>query len=713
MAQPPASNGINSAQVIGSARGVGAFPIGDGSFWEEIHGFMRDERGLLRSRHGWQPLIPDEWRSPDSPPAAFSSSVLGMVSWKREGIIPEILILTADATSGVYRYAPWRRAAGGTNPGLEEVKQWTEDGAAFIASTGRSLCPASMVVGPTSVFFTFGDRAGVWEWDGDRLLPVGFTSPPAAPHARGPNVNADGPNSGGFSVTGRIGTTDGSWTDDTGAAVGGLDNGLWRYYVVSRHINGAYSPMSVASPPCTIRREMASATVRPDELRRGFRVHGEKGPPQTAAKVYLRTPNLRRLGNLTPEPRFLLAIEGNFDHADFVDTLADGELGPIWLNREAEPSGTLLLAEFDSCLLRLNTYAHPARMYFSERTQYGPAFGSIAQGNWLDIHPSSGPITGAIAIPWQGQATSVLLVFKETCTRVVSGAYPLYQEGTFCDSGMPGPKLVQLLPDGALVWFDGLTFRRYTVEEGFSDLGSPIRRKLKRVDTTRTAFGVSYHDSVGRCAVFVLPVRGSDAIDYKFIWDYEANTWRHGQDIGYNAVLTLTDGTILIGGTLDDVPNVYIQGAYRPNYANPSFEWTLRTAWTPIQDGPKMDADGVVQRLVLHAEETGTYEYAAYQYKDWNHDNAVRGTVNDPEAATVSGYDPRKGDIPVFGTATFNTDVWRDPRVYRCTIPSNGIPAIVYQVELTGTEPLALLTVYGYARSGLATPGSRDYPVGS
>jgi len=695
---------IQKGLVFGSARGVGDFPIGDGSFWETLHGFSRDDRGLLSSRKVWMPLIPDEWRGAQ-PPDALQERTLGMAFWRREGVIPEILILT---TSGSWRFAPWRRYGGGANPGLEELQQWTVDGQSDVAPTGRPIFPASIVATEQRVYFTFGDRSGVWSWDGERILPVGFQSLPAPPRVRGPQANADGANAGGFSVPGRIGTTDGSWTDASGASVGGLDDGLWLYYQVNRHINGSYSPISPASAGFSLRRELASASGSPNDLRKGAAVHPSQGEAQTAARLILRTPNLRRLTTQTGQPQLLAVVENNHDHYTFVDELPDGELGPVWQEREPEPASPLLPPEFDGCLWRLNTAAHPSRAYFSERTAFGPNFGSILQGAWLDVHPSSGPITGALAIPWQGQATSVLLVFKETCVRVLSGIYPNYQEGSFAERGMPGPGLVQYLPDSAVIWFDGTTFRRYTLEGGAEDIGSPIRRKLRKIDATRAAQGVSYVQASKRQAVFVLPVRGADGVTYQFIWDYEAETWRTGEDIAYDAVLTTPSETLLIAGTLGGVHNVYMADSGRSTYELPEFEWTLRTAWLPMQDGPLIDTQGVLARLVVMAEEVGVASADVLQYKDFDGDNPVLGTVQDDTTQSLPGFDTRVNkSIPTYDAAVYDEDVWRTPRIYTYAIPSNGIPGIVFQIGVTGTGPLSLLTVYGYGRGKLGQPGTR------
>jgi hypothetical protein len=321
----------------GSARVVDQARVSDGSTALRIHNFNMDERGNLDSTFHTMPLVGNGWTT-GTQPAAFADGkgVIGMTFARMHGNVPEILFVT---TSGVFRFAPWLRSSAVANGGLQELFIYKEDTEVSVVPLGRRWYPPQFEQVGNRVYFTLGDGGLAYVWDGNthRLRKFGYTHVPGAPEFVGPasTSNTAPDNAGGFSVRGRIGTTD----LDVGTE-GSLLAGEWVYAVVLENTDGAYSATSSLSGSVLIADEKSAAARLLDNMRRRFWGRDiAKGPDPTAARIILRSPNLRYLPDgMGPELRFLHRLPSNVG-TEWVDDIPDGELGPVWEHRAPAPTG--------------------------------------------------------------------------------------------------------------------------------------------------------------------------------------------------------------------------------------------------------------------------------------------------------------------------------------------------------------------------------------
>ena len=733
--------GDYAAQPIGLARTMDETPFSDGSNATLIENFHVDERGFLVSGSFVTQLVPPEWKDnfntwvldPLPPgmigwiaPFPITQKTIGMGFMYRDGEAPEILLLTKV---GVYRFAPWERF--GTDNGLVEQFHYERpiDTAVDSLGTTSRVGPASAQKFPAQVetvanrmYFSFCDGGNVWVWDGYRVRPVGFASKPGPPDAMGPQRNTlltGGENAGGWAHRGRVGNAESNWTEETGYGprvhtVGGVDLGLWRYAVVFEGADGAYSAMSDLGGHVSMRKQVCQYTANsdndanlaeetPDAFLKRFRVFNiPKGPDNCVARILLRTRNLRRLppgddGSL----RFLHRIP-NAVATEYVDDITDGELGAVWQDREPFPIGIHLLKNFNGSMFYLRSQAHPSRVWWSEQESFaGPIPESILFGHWMDVYPSTGPITAAHPTTLPGSNAPAMLVFKDNAAHFLGGAYPEWQMGTIhASAGCAGPSLVQTDPDGNTIWYGSNTFWRLS-KDGIEDIGAPIRKRLQRVNTKAARMGVSWFDAVNREVVFWLPMDDSTTPNLGFVWDYTASGWRMLSTMTeVSCALSIPHEKLVIAkGVYNEVENtwVYGRGWDSPQVGNAvGVESTYISGWVTMSKfGPGMHAAKRAARLVVTGEDSSSAN--AFVSVFANHNGVDQAT----QQQDMVCCHPEQ-DVPFLASALYGEEYWRTPRLYTSQLAVDATNARTLQVKftVTGRAVLFNIDVYGPQISG-------------
>ena len=703
-------NGVKNTRT--TARVVVEAPLSDGSTAGEIMGFVVRAGRLLDSRFRICSLIPDDVWAPGTPDAGtVLQKVRGLIYARRNGVTPELIIL---AGTGVYRYAPWTRD---TNGGLEELLIWE-------GTTGTTV-PVPSVVSTPPVFATVGNRI-IFAWgDGRRPLvidmdtwmirPFGAVSIPGAPTARGPTRDGTSANGGGWTAAGRIGTTDGSWTDPaTLATVGGLDAGSWQYARVFEYASGAYSPMSPLGNPVGLERVTADPSATPpvymENLTRRFQFSLSPGDEYVVAQVILRTPNLMRLppGD-TGEPRFLARISNNRAEI-YNDDHPDGELGGApWPDRAIIPGCRALVMHSGSLFVACND-----RIYWSEQTSaLGPQPESFLAGHWLS---AGDPVTAVFGCRPAGNwgDKPPLLVFTATKSYVLTGDYPQFNLRLLSDgAGCAGPCLIQSAPNGSVIWYGNGSFWQLGEGGQVKDIGDSIRDREGRVSAGLAGRCGSLVVPETREVIFFLATDGNNQPDTQYIWDAEAEGWRFRQDIQVTGSVVLPDhGIVLMAGTppggtssnsrvwVMDRENPISPGAY-------THTWTYRTGWTAPEGASSTFGAHAAKDLVLACEERGIDTATASSYGDWSLDDLI----TEPQTIHASTSDGIGGDIAkplaVWGPvatdyqATWGASWWRTPRPYTQRVPLDGASNQVTAVEITGTGDFALhlLDVWSVAQT--------------
>lgn len=726
-------------EYVGRSVGIGKIinesPVSDGTFADEIMNFSRTDRGFLESGIGLMPLIPDEWRvtstqkassSSGSQPEAFLGGVLAMKYLEMDGVSPELLLLTND---GVFRFDPSLRAGGSSNPGLQEQLYWDLNNATeSVKPGGYSRFPPQMESVGNRIYFTFCDGASAWVWDGNRVRPFGFSQRPGPPDVEGPAREAGGsPNAAGFSVRGRIGTLDATFTDETGFRTGGVDEGRWRYKIAFEGPDGAISASSYIGGEASLRLALGTALgIEPDEndedgsservvygyehLARRFLLQNiDVGSTEVAARYVLRTRNLLRLPDGDYGDFFVVHRINNNKAVQWIDDIPDGELTERWENRGVvDPF--YFLKFFSGSLFRMRSDGYPSRVWWSEQTgMFGPIPESSMESHWQDVYPNTGPITGGIVAPYSSaNVGSTLLIFKENATHYVSGEYPSWNFGTLhASAGCAGPSLVQAVPDGSVIWYGSGTFWRCTSDGKVEDIGSPIRKKLRKVNRPLARMGSSWIDRDQGEVVFVLPVEDDSLPKMQFVFDYQIVGWRRKNFMSIRCAESLgSSGLTLLGGIFDGQESVFVLDRGYAGYpvSQPLAEYF--TGWCSYDEfGPDMHSATRTADLILTMEERclRANEPLVITYAEWNGDDAVT-------SETIETSHPEDSSIAYYGTsstsAQYGTGVYRERRPFSQRVATDVPSSSVFKVHVKTYDELAIVNIDAYG-SRLAEAGAR------
>jgi hypothetical protein len=713
---------------VGLARVMGEMPFSDGSTANLIQNWTVDENGMMSSRYRIMPFIPNEWNSGSQPgpftpiSAQEGSGILAMGYARFYGNRPEILFLTQK---GVFRYTPWNRLSNPTVKGLTEEKYYSQASVEqSVKPTTKQSFPAQIETFGNRMYFTFADGGAAWVWDGDRVRPFGFTQPPSPPDCEGPETQSGNPNNGGFSVLGRVGSTDPNRTAVKGGVgstvitVGGILDCEYQYAVVYENVDGAYSATSAGGGSVRIEQEAADPeNGGTRQMLRRFRVKDIPiGPVETAARILVRTFNKLALPSFSQgEFRFLHRIPNN-QATEYIDDIPDGELGAEWQSRLSIPIGFYFLRAFSGSLWLIRTNDYPARVWWSEQTSIiGPIAESVLAGHYLDVFPGTGEITATISAFLEYTSDPVMLVFKKQAVHYIGGKYPSWQVGTIHKrAGCAGPNLVQVAPDNSVIWYGANTFWAMTVNGQVVDVGARIRKRLQNVNHVQAKFGCSFIDREHNEVVFVLPTEDNSVPNIQFVWDYINQGWRIKDGLKVDCALSVPElNTVLLAGVSvrGQGRNQVDKGCFVLNRGYPGYEPQARTSiyisgWNNFGGGgPNLHSSYRTSQSILTAQESSSGKAFVSVFQDWDHDNKV-GSGND-----VTAYNPESVSVtPFFGQALFGVDVYRKERVYgdklAVDLPSQSVQSIT--ISTTDVFQLYNIDLFGPV---VSKPGGRT-PTG-
>jgi hypothetical protein len=711
---------------VGLARVMGEMPFSDGTTANLIQNWTVDENGMMSSRYRLMPLIPNEWNS-DAQPDPFvtqtkigtdqTSGILAMGYARFDSNRPELLFLTK---TGVFRYTPWNRLGTPTYRGLTEQVYYDEgNSTSSITPTVRQSYPAQIETFGNRMYFTFADGGAAWVWDGDRIRSFGFTAPPSPPDAEGPERKNNDPNNGGFTIRGRVGSTDPNRTGSDGSdvvTIGGILDCEYQYAVVYENMDGAYSATSPIGASVRIEQEASDPTDGGTrKMLRRFRVKDiPVGPIETVARILVRTYNMLFLPDFSQgEVRFLHRIPNNIA-TEYIDDIPDGELGAAWQPRMSVPKGFFFVRAFSGSLWMIRTNDYPARVWWSEQTSlFGPIAESILDGHYLDVFPGTGEITATISAFLEYTSDPVMLVFKKQAVHYIGGKYPLWQVGTIHKrAGCAGPNLVQVAPDNSVIFYGANTFWAMTVNGQIVDVGARIRKRLQTINHTRVQFGTSFIDREHNEVVFVLPTEDSTVPNVQFVWDYVNKGWRIKDGITIDCTLSVPDiNTVLLAGVFDKGKLGVDQGCFvlnrgYPGYSLPNRTSIYRSGWNNFGGGgPNLHSSYRTNQSIITAQEASIGTAFVSVFQDWNHDEQV-GSGNN-----VTAYNPESASTtPFYGTAVYDTDVYRKERVYGDKLAVDLPSQSVQSISITTTEPFQLYNIDLFGPV-VAKPGGRT-PTG-
>ena len=682
-------------RALGAAKVVSELAIGDGSTALDITGYWLDETGMLDAAFRILQLVPTSWPNVGpSDPTPSNRGVLAILACTFEGSVPEILMLTTAAEDGstgsVWRYAPWTRSNGLDSAGWEE--QFFYNGTVpfpVVAPKQLRFRPCMQQVGD-AVFFTFGDGAGIYVWDRVRVRRAGFFQNPGTPSVEGPSRSSS-PNSGGFSVKGRVGNRESTLLDTSGEVVGGVDDFQRRYALVWQNASGAYSPMSALSGVVSMRLDLAAPGATPaeymEDLLRRFRTLIPDAPENVQAQLLLGTPNLcRLLPGDDGTPRLLHRITHS-GGVEYMDDIPDGELGQPWQNRVSLPQARYI-GSFGGSMFYIGTDGFPARVWWSEQTLAGSFPESILEGHWTDVYPQTGEIRAACTARVRStQGFPTFLFFKASSVHYLMGSYPSWQVGTLhMGAGCAGWDLVQVAPDGSVVWYGSRTFWIMTPDGNVEDIGGPIRRRIRRINPVFEHLGTSGINMTYGEVIFCLPLDDSTVNNYQFIWDFRLHGWRFREDVAMVCMAAIP-GTdlLLVGGSYQDDSDVYIYGRGQSQDAPTRPTATYISGWTGYSEEGESTStpfNTMMAAWIMQDRYEGTVDMNVY--KDWNldtPDTTLTLSLSSPEDDSIRFY--AAADSP----ARYGVDSWRTSRIFTQTLQVETDSFTVIAIGISTDQP--------------------------
>jgi len=700
---------------VGFAKVMAEVPVSDGAVAEEILNFSLNEKGFLDSTFRIMPIIPDEWRPSITQPGVFKLGIVGMKYMLMHGHVPQLLMLGSD---GVYTFDPSVRGDTSGNPGLTQQYYYLSN------NTKVSVYPQSELQFPPQmqqignrVYFTFCDGGGAWVWDGIRLRKFGFTDTPSSVDVLGPTRHVDwevdeqNANQGGFCPKGRIGHIDSGMTDATGSVLGGIEEGRWKYAVAFENVDGAYSATGHPGGIAEIHGEMADANgdgeFPPERLTRRFWVREiSVGSDETVARILVRTRNLLNLAPGDLGNFFYLHRISNNKAVEWIDDIPDGELAFEWEDREPVPIGFYFMRYHSGSMFIMRNDAHPSRVWWSEQTGiYGPIPESFLRGHWREVFPETGPITGSVSVNVKDLDTT-LLIFKESAVHYCTGNYPNWTFGTLRHgSGCAGPNLVQSVPDGSVIWYGSRTFWRLTHDGAVTDIGTPLKKRLAKINYQRAQVGVSWIDRKFGEVSFVLPSDDSARPDLHFVYDYRLGGWRIRDHMTVDAVETIgnTDVTF-VSGTFHGTRTVWAANRGYPGYSVTNPTASFISGWVSYEEfGPNLHGTYRSAELVYTLGERCSSTASVVTKSDWDPDTEIN-------SESIKLMHPENDDIAFYGDGTgaavYDVAFYREQRVYAHRLAIDVPSSSVFRIEVSGTEPIAIMNIDMYG-APISLPGGR------
>lgn len=524
---------------------------------EKVENFVATPEGTLRSVQGPCRLIPDRNMSS----VTFSQEEGYKTSWSIQnkgdygamhGIhhcllmngTRDVLLVHTKSQIRVFNghnpSNPWTILIGPKGVGAEYEYPLTND--------TRPQFPTQFESTAQGVLIVPQNYQRAFFYDGEKVLPLGYSRPPSPPTPNGPRSENGGEgsdeseiNNKGFAVSrmpagytmhkmygyGRIGTIAPSIDVDEGNY---LLEGKWQYAAQWIDAFGNMSPVSNRSNSVKVDRQLAPGTssnlLGSDRLKKWFNVTGiPAGRKGTVGRILYRTRDTENSGT-----NKLFQVPGNVGFGtfglfatvpdnkttSFVDNNADGFLVLEEENLLSVPNFQLCRAAFGRMFIA-NLREEPGAMMYSLPNKFGtfPAVGKMYPD------PSGGEITGL----WAGGGG--LLVFTQSSMFLVtpndSGegfkTQPINQS-----IGCVAPSSLANLPDNSTIWLGREGFYRGSPDGSVSLVSTPIDRTINKINWGYARGACAIYDSHSKEYRCWVPVNGSTTNNLCLVFDGE--NWR-------------------------------------------------------------------------------------------------------------------------------------------------------------------------------------------
>ena len=532
-------------------------------------------------------------------------------------------------------------------------------------------------------------------YDGDILLPLGYSAVPAAPQGFGPDTTtgnvAATPNTGGYNADyykmnqsdqtvsaagdrtdafgdGRLGTlqtTPGMATpsDTDSPNAGNLLSGSYRCAVQWINHFGDVSAQSSRSNPVTWNTQHSDidpttsggpevAARLETVLRQVVWASIPPGPDGTKGRILSRT-----LDERNAETTDLFVLTGDYAGSTtgafatipdnqvtvFPDNTADGLL----FNN---PREVLPMPKFRLCRVAMgrlwvaNTRSDPGILIPS----YPGMWGTLQKDAEIFPDASGDEITGL----WR--TSGGLLVFTAQSTYYIepgySGDQPFRSSTLHPSIGCVAPSSIAEMPNGMIVWLGRDGFYAYDGEK-FAKISDAIKETTARIIKGRAkqaTAAVDYDKGEYRCWVAV-----DDSVVNNLCFVFDGNGWRQRTDANFAGVCTTRDHRrymIGCGRITDDVgtarDGVWLLDHAVKSFSSQSRESRIETVWLAGTRSESRKSAMTVKLWLRETHTTGTLTVDVY--RDWRKDS--------PEQTLTFELDSPEDKPPAWDTTLLGSE---------------------------------------------------------
>jgi hypothetical protein len=212
-----------------------------------------------------------------------------------------------------------------------------------------------------------------------------------------------------------------------------------------------------------------------------------------------------------------------------------------------------------------------------------------------------------------------------------------------------------------------------------SDVGKPIRKRLRRVSNSRAHLGFSWDDTRARELVFWLPVDGEARPNFGFVWDSREGGFRYYDWLtnGRCALSIPEHQLIFAHGTAGGKRTVFAVGRGYPGYSPGARTSRYRTGWVLAESaGPDRNSHHYLGRTVLQAEDASSDSLSISVHSDWSFDS------KDTEGLVITSRAPDDDDVPIYGSAAYGTGVYRSRRHFTHEVTVDATDGQAFSIEL-------------------------------
>lgn len=518
-------------------------------------------------------------------------------------------------------------------------------------------------------------------YDGYTLLPLGYDRPPAPPTATGPSDTGHPVfrNQGGYSHPGKIGSQGDFYTAQNGA----LLPGIWTYYVQYEDFFGNRSPLSPASGPVVLRRELTTTSYWPDynnypdatekelgllsvnldDLGRQFLVQDISiGPSGTVARNLYRTMDTNRNTN---EPHFLARIPDNVTTV-FPDDTADGMLGAVASDYTTVTRFSVMcehlgaLAVIEGKNLRISDPGFP---------------GSFQRKRYVPIGSDGSEPTAVWSFNRDLYAATTTCIY-----RIEESPLGLHARAITQGIGVVGPEAVASTEFG-MVGLSSNGFWRMTADS----LPEPISRDLfplfSKLRSSDLPLAVLKWSPLDRELLAALPYGGEVGNSRIFTWD--GTGWKERQyGIGTSSMCVTRDTrqyAIIAGKRVAAEENVFVLHGEAGTYTPPTKTYRYRSQWLRADPAGmrRFDVTNVYVGLVESSK--GNVTWTTWQ-NDSRDTSVATGTLEAMNPATTDRLD----------TLVLGTGKLHDPRLTWKKFGARIKSAESFAFDLECSEPTYL-----------------------